>query len=180
MELVVRCSLPDRPGSLARIASTVGEFGVDIEAVEVVDVVDGHAVDDIVMVAEDPRSIQRLLEHLEALDDVEVIHSGPSRGHPGDAVARAAVGLQALLDGSVEAERGTTTLVGGLLRADDAEISDDPPSSRPGRLVVAVGDRWLVLSRSYAFTDTERHRAEALARVAAAARPDQVDSAAPS
>lgn len=180
MELVLRCSLPDRPGALARVASAVAEFDVDIEAVEVVDVVEGHAIDDIVVVAEDPRRIQQLLEHLAGVDHVEVIHSGPSRGHPGDAVSRAAVGLQALLDGSVEAERGTITLVGGLLRAEDAEITDDPPSSRDARLVVPLGDRWLVLSRSYAFTDTERHRAEALARVAATARPDQVDSAAPS
>lgn len=168
MELVVRCSLPDRPGSLARVAAAMGEVGVDIEAVEVVDVVEDRAVDDMVVVI-DPQRVQPLLDRLAAVDDVEVIHSGPSRGHPGDAVARAAVGLEALLDGSSDPEQGMIALVGGLLRAHDAEVVDVAPSERPSRLVVRCGARWLVLTRPYPFTPTEQHRALALARAATAA-----------
>jgi hypothetical protein len=179
MELAVRCSLPDRPGSLARVTSAVGEVGVDIEAVEVVDVADGRAIDDMVVVVDGATTAQQVLDRLASLDGVEVIQSGPSRGHPGDAVARVAVGLQALLEGSVDVERGATTLVGGLLGADAAELANDPPSSRRTRLVVALGERWLVLNRSYAFTDTERHRAEALSRVAAAAARAQADTTVP-
>lgn len=176
MELVVRCSLADQPGSLARLAAAVGEVGVDIEAVEVVDVLEGRAIDDMVVVVDGPARGQELLDHLGSLDDVEVIHSGPSRGHPGDAVARAAVSLQAMLERSVDVESGTRTLIGGLLRADHAEIVDEPPSSRPTRLVVALTDRWLVLTRSYPFTPTEHHRAEALSRVAAATEATRPDS----
>jgi hypothetical protein len=180
MELMVRCALPDRPGSLARLTAAVADVGVDIEAVEIVDVVDDRAIDDMVVVVEDSSSARALLDRLAALDDVEVLHSAPSRGHPGDAVARAAVGLQALLDGSVEPERGTTTLVGGLLQAEHAELVDDrPPSARPGRLVVALADRWLVLTRDYPFTETEQHRAEALSRVAAAAALSQAPASGP-
>lgn len=169
MELMVRCSLPDRPGALARLTSAVGEIGVDIEAVEIVDVIDGRAIDDMVVVVDDDARRREVVDRLAALDDVDVLHAGPSRGHPGDAVARAAVGLQALLDGSVDAERGITTLVGGLLRADQAEIADDPPSAHTTRLVLPLGDRWVVLTRDHAFTTTERQRAEALCRVAATA-----------
>lgn len=176
MELVVRCSLADQPGSLARLAAAVGEVGVDIEAVEVVDVLDGRAIDDMVVVVDGPERAQQLLDHLGRLDDVEVIHSGPSRGHPGDAVARAAVSLQAILEESVDVESGIQRLVGGLLRADHADIVDDPPSSRSTRLVVALGERWLVLTRSYPFTPTEHHRAEALGRVAAAMGTTQPNS----
>lgn len=176
---MVRCALPDRPGSLARLTAAVADIGVDIEAVEIVDVVDGRAIDDMVVVVDDSTRAQALLERLTTLDDVEVLHSAPSRGHPGDAVARAAVGLQALLDGSVEPGRGATTLVGGLLRADRADIVDDPPSSRPGRLVVPLGERWLVLTRDYPFTETEQRRAEALSRVAAAAALSQAPTSGP-
>lgn len=170
MELMLRCALPDRPGSLARVASALGEVGVDIEAVEVIDVADGRAIDDMVVVVDEPHRVQRLLDRLDELEDVEVIHSGPSRGHPGDAVARAAVGLEALLDGSSAPDDGVTTLVGGLLRAHTAEIvASAPASARPTRLVLAVGERWLVLTRPYPFTATERQRGEALARAASAA-----------
>ncbi|PSO52308.1 MAG: hypothetical protein BRC31_05030 [Actinobacteria bacterium QS_5_72_10] len=183
MELAVRCSLPDRPGSLARVTSAVGEVGVDIEAVEVVDVADGRAIDDMVVVVDGATTALQVLDRLDSLEGVEVIQSGPSRCHPGDAVARVAVGLQALLEGSVDVERGATTgattLVGGLLGADAAELTNDPPSSRHTRLVVALGERWLVLNRSYAFTDTERHRAEALSRVAAAAARAQAHTSVP-
>lgn len=166
MELMIRCRLPDAPGSLARLAGALGEVGADIQAVEVVEVRDGAALDDLVVIVEGAEHARRALDALRALDGVEVVRSGPSRGDPADAITRAAVSLEALLTGSVEADEGIATLVGGILRADRAEVVDEPPSDRADRLVLPCATGWLVLRRDHDFTDTERQRAVALARTA--------------
>lgn len=177
MEMMLRCALPDRPGSLARLAGAIGEVGADIEAVEVVAVEDGRALDDLVVVVDGATQGQALLERLEGLPDIEVVMAQPSRGHPGDGVARAAVGIEALLTGSAEPDRGIVALVGGLMRAEQAEIVDDPPAADRKRLVLACGRRWLVVERSHRFTDVERQRAEALARVGVLAAGAAIASA---
>jgi len=99
---------------------------------------------------------------------VELIHAGPSRGHPGDAVTRLAVGLEAILNGAMTLEHGIRALLGGLLRAASAEMVEAAaaPSPTDKRLVLAVDGRVLVLARDYRFTSTERTRAEATLRVA--------------
>src|SRR5690606_4647953 len=119
MELMLRCSLPDRPGELAKVASAISAVGGDIQAVDVVEHDDGRALDDLELLL-DPDHVPTLLERLSSLDGVEVIHVGPSRGRPGDAVSRLSVGVEALLSGSSEPRRGTATLIGGLLRARSA------------------------------------------------------------
>lgn len=171
MEISLRCAVPDRPGALAELAGVIATCGGDIEAVDVVEVTDGIALDDLVVVVSDPAHLRRLLGALAEVDDVEVVHAAPSRGHPGDAVTRFAVGLEAVLNGAMDPERGVTTLLGGLLRADEVEIvsSEDAPDEDAGVLIVPVASGRLVLRRSFAFTDTERGRAAALARVCAEA-----------
>ena len=50
MPYLVRVELPDVPGSLGRVASTIGEAGGDIEAIEIVEHrQDGTAVDDVLL-----------------------------------------------------------------------------------------------------------------------------------
>lgn len=167
MEVMLRCSVPDRPGALALLAGTIGQCGGDIQAVDVVEHENEQALDDLVVVFDDPAHLSNLVERIRRLEDVELVHVGPSRGHPGDAVTRLAVGLEAILSGAMTLEHGVRALLGGLLRASSAELVDGPiPPGAGKRLVLDVGDRHLVLQRDYRFTSTERERAEATLRVA--------------
>jgi acetolactate synthase regulatory subunit len=173
MEIILRCAVPDRPGALAELAGVIGACGCDIEAVDVVDVVEGRALDDLVVVVDGPRHLRTLLDELAGIPDVEVVHAAPSRGHPGDAVTRLAVKLESMMSGAMEADHAVTTLVGGLLRADDITLAarEDAPAEAPGTLVIPYGGRSAVVRRSYPFTATERNRAVALVRVCAQAAP---------
>jgi hypothetical protein len=50
MPFLLRVELPDVPGSLGRLASTIGEAGGDIEAIEIIEKRhDGVAVDDVLL-----------------------------------------------------------------------------------------------------------------------------------
>jgi hypothetical protein len=168
MEVMLRCSVPDRPGALARLAGAIGEAGGDIQAVDVVESGNGRALDDLVVVVEDPGQLSVLVEKIRALEDVDLVHTGPSRGHPGDAVARLAVRLEAMLNGAMTLEHGLKASLGGMLRADQAELVEaaEAPRATGKCLVLAVDHRVLVLTRDYRFTNTERERAEAILRAA--------------
>lgn len=167
MEVMLRCRVPDRPGALATLAGVVGECGGDIQAVEVLETGD-HALDDLVVVVEEAAQLQAMLDRIRGLDGYTVVHAGPSRGHPGDAVTRIAVRLQGLMSGAMTLEHGLAALIGGLLRASRAELLAAGASEEPNgrRLVLAVDDRVLVVERDYRFADVERDRAQALLRVA--------------
>lgn len=168
MEVVVRCSVPDRPGALAALAGAIGQAGGDIQAVDVVEQSGREALDDLVVVVDDATQLSALLDRVREVPGLTLVHAGPSRGHPGDAVTRLAVGLEAVLNGAMTLDSGVQTLLGGLLRASSAEIvpADRAPGGTDKRLVLPFDDRALVLSRDYRFTSTERERAQALLRVA--------------
>ena len=176
MEVLLRCALPDRPGALAALTGAIGDAGGDIHSVDVVEHEPGRALDDLVVVLADRARLADVLAGVRALDGFEVIHVGPSRGHPGDAVVRLALGLEAALTGTQTVEEAATTLVGGLLHASAAEVvaADAAPRETDTRLVVPFGDRCLVVRRDYRFTATERWRAQAILRACAAA-PAQLD-----
>jgi len=167
MELMLRCALPDRPGALAKLASAISAVGGDIHAVDVVEHHDGRALDDLEVILDEER-IPTLLDRLAALDGVSVIHAGPSRGQPGDAVTRLSIGIESLLDGSAEARRGVCTLIGGMLRAREAELvpASQAPDDDQRVLALDAGQEVLMLRRDYRFTATERERALALLRLA--------------
>ncbi len=120
MEVMLRCSVPDRPGALASLAGTIADAGGDIQAVEVIESGEGAALDDLVVIVEDPAQLERLLTALRTLEGLAVIHAGPSRGHPGDAVTRLAVGFESLVNGAM-------TLENGLERC-SGECCGPPPS----------------------------------------------------
>jgi ACT domain len=168
VEVMLRCSVPDRPGALAALAGAIGRAGGDIQAVDVVEHTGREALDDLVVVVTDAGQLSTLLDRVREVPGATLIHAGPSRGHPGDAVTRLAVGLEAVLNGAMTLERGVQTLLGGLLRATTAEIYplEQAPSGGDKKLVLPFGNRALALSRDYRFTDTERERAQALLRVA--------------
>lgn len=166
MEVMLRVAVPDRPGALATLAGAIGEQGGDIQAVEVVDRMDGEALDDLVVWLDGPERMRALVDCIEALEGFRLVHAGPSRGHPGDAVTRLAVGLGALLDTSMTQEHALTTLLGGLLRAASVEVSPAASAPRAGAktLVLPFSGRVLVARRDYRFTDTERERAQTILR----------------
>lgn len=176
MEIVLRCALTDRPGALAALAGAVGEAGGDIRSIEVLEHDGAEALDDLVVLIP-PDALPSLLERLAGMPGVELLHAGPSRGHPGDAVSRLAIGFEALLVGTMPPERAVVTLVGGLLRAASGEVCAAADAPRGGRhtLVVPLDDKVLVLRRDYPFTATERERAATVARacvrVAAVSQP---------
>ncbi len=165
MELMLRCAVPDRPGALATLAGAIAEAGGDIQAIDVVESADGMALDDLLVVVE-PDALRTLVDHVRAVDDVALVHAGPSRGHPGDAVTRVALGLESLLNGAMTLEHGVGVLVGGLLRASVAALQhvDDAPEEGDRVLVLPFDGQALVVRRDYRFTATERQRAPALLR----------------
>ncbi|HVL99157.1 MAG TPA: ACT domain-containing protein [Egibacteraceae bacterium] len=170
MEIVLRCLMADRPGALASLAGAVGKAGGDIQSVEVLEHDDGQVLDDLV-VAIDPLDLRALVTRLQTMEGVELVHAGPSRGDPGDAVTRLAIVFEALLDGSMLPERALTTLVGGLLRASSAEVVATAQAPRSGRrtLVVPVDGGALVVRRDYPFTRAEQQRATTITRACARA-----------
>lgn len=181
MEIVLRCTLSDQPGTLAALAGAVGQAGGDIQSIEVLEHDGDEALDDLVVVIA-PAALQDLLDRLTGTPGVGLVHAGPSRGHPGDAVSRLAIGFEALLAGAMPPERALTTLVGGLLRATSAVVCPADEAPRSGRrvLVVPLDDRVVVVRRDYPFTATERERATTVARAcvraAAGARHPSLDS----
>lgn len=166
LDVVLRCTVADRPGALAAVAGAIGRAGGDIEAVEVVDHDGERALDDFV-IALAGGSLRRLLDELAGVPGVEVVHAGPSRGGPGDATTRLAVAVEAMLSGAMTTERGIVTLIGGLLHLAEVEVADRAaaPPERDRRLVLPLGERVLVGRRDYPFTSAERQRALALARL---------------
>lgn len=163
MEVIVRVCVPDRPGALATVAAAFADAGADIEAVDVVESRDGVALDDLVVVIE-RGSVRALIDRIEALDEVDLVHVGPSRGLPGDAVSRLALGFESLLNGAMASDHALQVLVGGLLRATSADLVEVKGAPRAGEktLVLPVDDRVLVVRRDYRFTETERSRAAAI------------------
>ena len=178
MEVMLRCAMPDRPGGLAALTAAIAAGGGDIQAVDVVEHEDDRALDDLVVVLSEEAHLRDILERIAAVEGVEVVHVGPSRGHPGDAVTRMALGLEAVLAGTQAPDAAAVTLVGGLLRAHDVRLtgSADTPPETARRLVIPFGERSLVAERSYRFTRTERWRAEAILRAcrAAAGTPQHI------
>ncbi len=160
MEVLLRCQIPDRRGMLSTLAGAIAEAGGDIQAVEVVESRDGTATDDLWVVTD---ALSQVVERVESLDGVTVVHAGMSRGIPGDATIRLATGLEAMISGAMPAEDGLVTLIGGLLHADQAEIEvgedDDPPPRNRRVLRLAIAGGTLVLRREYRFLDAEAQRA---------------------
>lgn len=164
---MLRCALPNRPGRLAALAGAICEAGGDIEAVDVVESGDDIALDDLFVLVDGPEGLRAVVTGVQALGDVELIHAGPSRGHPGDAVTRAAIGLEAILSGAMTLTHGVQALLGGLLRASSVTFvpADQAPSRDDCLLTLPIAGQILVLRRDYRFTDTEIDRAHALLRV---------------
>lgn len=165
MEITLRCDVPDRPGTLAALAGAISQAGGDIVSVDVVETANDRALDDIGIVIASSK-VQAIIDAVRAVDGLQLIHAGPSRGLPGDAVARLALGVESLLNGAMTLDHAVTTLVGGLLGASRAELVGQGSAPRAAEtvLVLDFDHQHLVVQRDYRFTDTERERAAAILR----------------
>ncbi|MGI9016008.1 MAG: hypothetical protein ACR2HR_02700 [Euzebya sp.] len=159
MEVFLRCQIPDVPGGLATLAGAIGQVGGDIQAVEVVQAKDLTVIDDLWV---QTQNLAALLATIEALPDTRIVHTAPSRGVPGDATARLAMGIDALLSGAMSPQDGLPTLIGGLLHADSAALlphTDEPAKRNRKILRLRVDGGLLELRREYRFLDAEVQRA---------------------
>lgn len=73
MPYLLRLRLPDVPGSLGRVASAIGEAGGDIEAIEIVEKDDGHAVDDVLLEIPHGTMPDSIVSACSVLDGVSVL-----------------------------------------------------------------------------------------------------------
>jgi hypothetical protein len=105
----IRVRVPDRPGSLGRVASAIGTASGDIAGVDVLDSEAGQALDDVVVRVRDAGHLQRVLDGLALVPGVTVegVHSPepPGAAHAdlqlvAQVLARPARALQTLVDGA--------------------------------------------------------------------------------
>ncbi|KQY57198.1 MULTISPECIES: ACT domain-containing protein [unclassified Nocardioides] len=74
MPFLLRVELPDVPGSLGRLATTIGEAGGDIEAIEIVEHRhDGTAVDDVLLEMAPGSMPDSIVSACNQLDGVQVV-----------------------------------------------------------------------------------------------------------
>ena len=129
----IRVRVPDRPGSLGRVASAIGTSSGDIAAVDVLSSEAGQALDDVVVRVRDGGHLQRILDGLVLVPGVTVegVHSPepPGGGHAdlqlvAQVLARPARALQTLVDGAPAA-----------LGVDWAAIVQDPGDGSGARVL---------------------------------------------
>lgn len=73
MPYLLRVELPDVRGSLGRLATAIGEAGGDIEAIEIVEKVNGHAVDDVLLETAPGAMPDSIVSACNQLDGVRVV-----------------------------------------------------------------------------------------------------------
>ena len=73
MPFLLRVELPDVPGSLGRVATTIGESGGDIEAIEIVEKRDGTAIDDVLLEMHGGAMPDSIVSACNALEGVRVM-----------------------------------------------------------------------------------------------------------
>jgi hypothetical protein len=105
----IRISVPDRPGSLGRLASALGTAGADIVQVEVLEAESGRALDDVHVNVQDIAHLDHLSTVLAAVPGITVVGmqqpAPPTNGHAelqliAQVLARPDRGVQTLVDGA--------------------------------------------------------------------------------
>ena len=105
----IRLRVPDRPGSLGRVASAIGAASGDIAGVDVLESAGAQALDDVVVRVRDSTHLGHVLRGLDDVPGVEVVgvhHPAPPMpGHAdlqlvAQVLARPERSLQTLVDGA--------------------------------------------------------------------------------
>lgn len=71
--LLVRVQLPDRPGSLGTVATAMGLAGADISAIEIVEKLEGHVIDDFMLTLPLGIPVDELVSECTDIEGVDVL-----------------------------------------------------------------------------------------------------------
>jgi len=74
---VVRIALPDRPGALGLVASRIGAVGGDIVAINILERVEGEAVDEFVIELAGEDLVELLRSEVHEVDGATVVDVQP-------------------------------------------------------------------------------------------------------
>ncbi|WP_433462496.1 ACT domain-containing protein [Spirillospora sp. CA-128828] len=132
MLLRIRVRLPDRPGSLGRVARTLGAAGVDVVQMAVLERDKGRAMDDFTVAWPAGAGVERLAEGLESVPGVSVVGIWPTAEPQGAYPDAAVIGQVAAAP-----ERGPQILadaVPAILSADWAGLAE--PKGEGGAVLV--------------------------------------------
>jgi hypothetical protein len=108
----IRLSVPDRPGSLGMVTSTIGAAGADIVKIDVLESESGRALDDVFLVVRDVSHLGAVRDRLNGAAGVSVTGTQypapPVTGHADlelvdQVLSRPERGLQTLVDGAPHA-----------------------------------------------------------------------------
>jgi hypothetical protein len=108
----IRLSVPDRPGSLGMVTSTIGSAGADIVKIDVLESESGRALDDVFLVVRDVNHLGTVRDRLSGAAGVTVTGTQypapPVTGHADlelvdQVLSRPERGLQTLVDGAPHA-----------------------------------------------------------------------------
>ncbi|MFC4909819.1 ACT domain-containing protein [Actinomadura gamaensis] len=165
MLLRIRVRLPDRPGSLASVARTLGAAGADVVQMAVLERDGGRALDDFTVAWPAGAGTAGLRDGLTAIPGVAVAGIWPTVEPKGAHPDAALLGQLA-----ADPARGTMTLadaVPALLSADWAALAADhvliygslsAPANAPGYVYEsALGEGWGGPSRARAFSGDGFH-----------------------
>ncbi|GAA2417093.1 amino acid-binding protein [Actinomadura vinacea] len=122
MLLRIRIRLPDRPGSLGKVARILGAAGADVAQMAVLERDNGRALDDFTVVWPSGAGIDRLCDGLASVPGVEIVGIWPTAEPQGAFPDAALIGQLA-----ADPERGAVTLadaVPALLSADWAGLAE--------------------------------------------------------
>ncbi|MGP4023236.1 ACT domain-containing protein [Actinomadura sp. 3N407] len=133
MLLRIRIRLPDRPGSLGRVARTLGAAGADVVQMAVLERGNGRAMDDFTVAWPAGAGVERLIEGLGSVPGVDVAGVWPTAEPQGSCPDAAVIGQVA-----ADPARGAEILadaVPAILSADWAGLAE-PAGEGAGEAVL--------------------------------------------
>jgi hypothetical protein len=137
MLLRIRVRLPDRPGSLGKVARILGAAGADVAQMAVLERDNGRALDDFTVAWPAGAGIDRLCEGLASVPGVDIVGIWPTDEPQGAYPDAALIGQLAN-----DPERGAVTLadaVPALLSSDWAGLAEHGDDGVPTLVHTSVG-----------------------------------------
>jgi hypothetical protein len=137
MLLRIRVRLPDRPGSLGKVARILGAAGADVAQMAVLERDNGRALDDFTVAWPAGAGIDRLCDGLASIPGVDIVGIWPTDEPQGAYPDAALIGQLAS-----DPERGAVTLadaVPALLSSDWAGLAETGPDGEPVLVHTSTG-----------------------------------------
>lgn len=72
VSFVIRLWLPDRPGTLGRVAAAIGRAGGDVVGIEILERGAGMAIDELTVLVDEPSVIDTVIAEMSTVDGVAV------------------------------------------------------------------------------------------------------------